>query len=86
MGKMIQAEGEGWARARRVCRGAEGEGEGRHRRRAGDFRCDDHIKRVADQYAAQGYKAFAPAMFDRIERNITLQYTDIQKASRTCSS
>ena len=36
------------------------------------FGVTNHIKRVADQYAAQGYRAVAPAMFDRIERNITL--------------
>jgi carboxymethylenebutenolidase len=38
-----------------------------------------HIQRVADQYAAQGYKAVAPAMFDRIKRGITLDYKDIQQ-------
>ncbi len=37
------------------------------------FGVTNHIKRVADQYAAQGYKAVAPAMFDRIKRNITLR-------------
>ena len=34
------------------------------------FGVTDHIKRVADQYAAQGYRAIAPAMFDRVERNV----------------
>ena len=43
------------------------------------FGVTDHIKRVADQYAAQGYKAIAPAMFDRVERNVTLDYSQIQK-------
>jgi carboxymethylenebutenolidase len=43
------------------------------------FGVTKHIKRVADQYAAQGYKAVAPAMFDRIKRNITLEYAEIQK-------
>ena len=43
------------------------------------FGVSDHIKRVADQYAAQGYKAVAPAMFDRIERGITLPYSEIQQ-------
>jgi carboxymethylenebutenolidase len=37
------------------------------------------VKRVADQYAAQGYRAIAPAMFDRIERNLTVPYTDVQR-------
>jgi carboxymethylenebutenolidase len=43
------------------------------------FGVTNHIKRVADQYAAQGYKAIAPAMFDRVARNITLDYTQVQK-------
>lgn len=43
------------------------------------FGVTGHIKRVADQYAAQGYTAVAPAMFDRIERNLTLDYSEVQK-------
>lgn len=43
------------------------------------FGVNDHIKRVADQYAAEGYRAIAPAMFDRIKRGITLPYSDIQQ-------
>ena len=43
------------------------------------FGVTDHVKRVADQYAAQGYRAIAPAMFDRIERNLTVPYTDIPR-------
>jgi carboxymethylenebutenolidase len=43
------------------------------------FGVTDHIKRVADRYAAQGYRAIAPAMFDRIERNLTLDYSEVQK-------
>jgi len=43
------------------------------------FGVTNHVKRVADQYAAEGYKAIAPAMFDRIERGITLDYEEIQQ-------
>jgi carboxymethylenebutenolidase len=43
------------------------------------FGVTQHIQRVADQYAAQGYKAVAPAMFDRIKRGITLDYSEIQQ-------
>ena len=43
------------------------------------FGVTDHIKRVADQYAAEGYRAIAPAMFDRIKRGITLPYTEIEQ-------
>ena len=43
------------------------------------FGVTNHIKRVADQYAAQGYKAVAPALFDRIQRDLTLEYSQVQK-------
>jgi carboxymethylenebutenolidase len=43
------------------------------------FGVTDHVKRVADQYAAEGFKAIAPAMFDRIKHGITLPYSDIQQ-------
>lgn len=38
-----------------------------------------HIRAVADQYAAAGYLAIAPALFDRVERGVDVPYTDIQK-------
>jgi len=38
-----------------------------------------HIRDVADQYAASGYLAVAPALFDRIERGIDVPYTDMQR-------
>ncbi len=38
-----------------------------------------HIRAVADQYAAAGYVAVAPALFDRIEPNVDVPYTDMQK-------
>lgn len=43
------------------------------------FGVTGHIERVADRYAAEGYRAIAPAMFDRIKRGITLPYTDIEQ-------
>ncbi len=42
------------------------------------FGVTDHVKRVVDQYAAAGFEAIAPAMFDRIERNITVDYSDFE--------
>src|SRR5690606_18004224 len=36
------------------------------------------IRRVADAQAADGYRAVAPAMFDRVERDVVLAYSDIQ--------
>jgi carboxymethylenebutenolidase len=38
-----------------------------------------HIRAVADQYAAAGFLATAPALFDRVERNVDVPYTDMQK-------
>jgi carboxymethylenebutenolidase len=38
-----------------------------------------HIRAVADQYAAAGYLALAPALFDRVERNVDVPYGDVQK-------
>ncbi len=43
------------------------------------FGVTNHIKRVADGFAAKGYKVVAPAMFDRVERNVTLDYSEIEK-------
>ena len=43
------------------------------------FGVTGHIRRVADQYAAHGYKVIAPAMFDRVQRNVELDYKDIEK-------
>jgi len=45
------------------------------------FGVNSHIKQVADGFAADGYLAIAPAMFDRAQRNVELGYTpeDIAK-------
>ncbi len=42
------------------------------------FGVTQHIRRVADSYAAEGFKAIAPAMFDRIEPGILLEYTQVE--------
>jgi carboxymethylenebutenolidase len=39
-----------------------------------------HIRDVVDQYAAAGYLAIAPAVFDRVEPNVDVPYTDLQRA------
>src|SRR5687768_12573879 len=39
------------------------------------FGVNSHIKQVADGYAADGYVAIAPALFDRVQRNVELGYT-----------
>lgn len=40
------------------------------------FGVNAHIREVADGYASRGYVAIAPKIFDRIDRNIELGYTD----------
>src|SRR2546427_1808879 len=45
------------------------------------FGVNSHIKQVADGYAADGYVAIAPAMFDRVQKGFDVGYTppDIEK-------
>jgi carboxymethylenebutenolidase len=45
------------------------------------FGVNKHIRAVADGYAAAGYLAIAPCLFDRIRRGIELRYTpaDLQE-------
>ena len=40
------------------------------------FGVNDHIRRVAEGYAADGYLAVAPALFDRVEPGVELGYDD----------
>ena len=39
------------------------------------FGLNSHIRSVVDRYAALGFHAIAPALFDRVERGIELGYT-----------
>ncbi|HTY93165.1 MAG TPA: dienelactone hydrolase family protein [Steroidobacteraceae bacterium] len=39
------------------------------------FGVNAHIRAVADGYAAEGYVAIAPALFDRVRRGVELGYT-----------
>ena len=45
------------------------------------FGVNKHMKEVTDGYAADGYVAIAPALFDRVQKNVDLGYTpdDIAK-------
>lgn len=38
------------------------------------FGVNSHIRRVAEQYAAEGYLAIAPALFDRVRKGVDLGY------------
>ena len=40
------------------------------------FGVNPHIREVCDGYAAEGYRALAPAIFDREEKNVELGYDD----------
>ena len=40
------------------------------------FGVNSHIRSVVDGYAAEGYFAIAPAIFDRLERDVQLGYTE----------
>jgi carboxymethylenebutenolidase len=40
------------------------------------FGVNHHIRNVTDRYAAQGYLAIAPGLFDRVEPNIELGYSN----------
>jgi carboxymethylenebutenolidase len=44
------------------------------------FGLTDHIRNMTEKFAAQGYLAVAPAMFDRIKPDIVLDYTDFDTA------
>jgi len=44
------------------------------------FGVNRHIRAVADQYAAAGYLTIAPALFDRVEPNVDVPYTDRERA------
>jgi carboxymethylenebutenolidase len=39
------------------------------------FGVNSHIRLVADSYATQGFHVIAPALFDRVQRNLELDYT-----------
>ena len=46
------------------------------------FGLNEHIRSIVDQYAAAGFVAIAPALYDRIGRNITTGYSaaDVERA------
>jgi carboxymethylenebutenolidase len=44
------------------------------------FGVTSHIRAVTDQYAAAGFLAVAPALFDRVERDVDVPYTDMARA------
>jgi carboxymethylenebutenolidase len=50
------------------------------------FGITGHIRRVADQYAEQGYLAIAPSLFDRVRPGIILDYTNVDEARSIMTS
>lgn len=49
------------------------------------FGLNSHIRSVADRFAADGYLAIAPALFDRVRRDLQLGYTpaDVEEGRGT---
>lgn len=44
------------------------------------FGLNNHIRHTADRFAAQGFTALAPALFDRVEPGVELGYTEADVA------
>ena len=40
------------------------------------FGINSHIQNVVDKFAGDGYLAIAPALFDRVERGVDLDYNE----------
>ena len=47
------------------------------------FGVTDHIRRVTDGFADDGYLAIAPALFDRIEPGLRLDYSEVERGRDT---
>lgn len=47
------------------------------------FGLTEHIRRVADGFAARGFLAVAPALFDRVGPDIRLDYADVARGRDT---
>jgi carboxymethylenebutenolidase len=43
------------------------------------FGVNEHIRAVAEQYAAEGFETIAPSMFDRVEPGFRIPYSEIPK-------
>ncbi len=75
MGKMIELTGSDGHRLAAYRAEPPGEARGGVVVIQEIFGVNSHIKAVSDGFAADGYVAIAPAMFDRVERNVDLGYT-----------
>jgi carboxymethylenebutenolidase len=43
------------------------------------FGLSGHIRRVTDQFASRGYLAIAPALFDRVQPDTVLDYSEVDR-------
>jgi carboxymethylenebutenolidase len=50
------------------------------------FGMTGQMQRCADRFAQAGYLTVLPAMFDRVERGLTVAYTDFQTGGKAASS
>ena len=47
------------------------------------FGLTPHVRSVVERYAAEGFAAIAPAMFDRVERGLVLDYSELERGLAT---
>lgn len=75
MGKIIEVQASDGHRLAAYCAEPDGEVRGALIVAPELFSITDHIRGVADSYAADGYLAIAPWFYDRIERGTSFPYT-----------
>src|SRR3989442_12415504 len=73
-GRDHHARRGGWAAAHRLPCGPRARAARRPGHRAGDLGVNSHIKRVCDGFAADGYVALAPGIFERVEPGFAIGY------------
>ena len=76
MGDIVELVAKDGHRLNAYLAGAAGEVKGRLVVIQEIFGVNGHIRDVCDRFAAQGYAALAPALFDRAERDVELEYTE----------
>ena len=75
MGKMIELTASDGHKLAAYRADPAGKPRGAHRRHPGDLRRQQPHQAVTDGFAADGYLAIAPAMFDRVQKNFDVGYT-----------
>lgn len=76
MGKMIQLKAADGHKFAAYCAEPSGKPRGGVVVLQEIFGVNEHIRAVADKFAGEGYTAIAPALFDRIEKNVEFGYAE----------